>query len=119
MARRETHIEKYRMFKGDAENEDVSPPSRVEAYFSAAFHLIEACAAGHNVHIQKHKSLRRVLEDNPGLFGEDTESIWKCFQKIENQIRPGQMYGGKIDGEALRRAKELFEEIERICLERI
>ncbi|MEX2704174.1 MAG: hypothetical protein ACTSSA_10395 [Candidatus Freyarchaeota archaeon] len=46
MTDRERHLEKYRMFKRDAENPSVSPPTRVEAYFSAAFHLIEACVAG-------------------------------------------------------------------------
>ncbi|MHA1579230.1 MAG: hypothetical protein ACTSUQ_06345 [Candidatus Freyarchaeota archaeon] len=46
MTDRERHFEKYRMFKRDAENPSVSPPTRVEAYFSAAFHLIEACVAG-------------------------------------------------------------------------
>ncbi len=50
-----------------------------------------------------------------GIFKEDTEIIWRDFQTIENQIRPGQEYGGKINGEELKRAKELFEEIRNIC----
>ena len=53
------------------------------------------------------------MENN--IFKEDTETVWRAFQTIENQIRPGQEYGGKINGEELRRAKSLFEEIRKIC----
>ena len=81
--------------------------------------LIEACAARHNVHIHKHQRVRSILEENPEVFEGKTDAIWRAFQKIENQIRPGQIYGGKMDGKALQKAKKLFEEIEEICLERI
>jgi hypothetical protein len=119
MARYEVHMEKYEMFNRDAENEATSYPSRIEAYFSSAFHLIEACAARRNVHIHKHQRVRAILEENPGVFGGKTDAVWRSFQKIENQIRPGQIYGGKIDGKALERTRKLFEEIEEICLERM
>jgi len=119
MARYDIHIEKYKMFKEDAENEATSHPSRIEAYFSAAFHLIEACAARRNVHIHKHQKVRTMLEENTEIFGGETDTVWRDFQKIENQIRPGQIYGGRIDGKALERARKLFEDIEEICQERI
>lgn len=114
MASYNTHLKKYRMFLRDAENEENSEPTRIIAYFEAAFHLIEAVAARQRIHINKHQLVRRVLEESR-LFGEDTESVWRAFQEIENQIRPGQAYGGRIDGEALRRTKELVSIITGIC----
>lgn len=110
----EKHMEKYELFKKDAENNTVSHMSRIEAYFFASFHLIEAVMAKNGKHINKHTMLRSVLTKD-GVFGDDTEAIWRSFQTIENQIRPGQEYGGKINGEELKRAKELFGEIKSIC----
>jgi len=34
----EKHIQKSELFKKDAENETVSDPTRINAYFEAAFH---------------------------------------------------------------------------------
>ena len=112
-----THIEKYKMFKKDAENETVSHPTRIEAYFAASFQLIEACTAKHNLHMNKHQLARPFLEQEEHIFGKLTEKVWRAFQTIENQIRPGQEYGGKINGPALRRAEEKFEEIKEVCRE--
>lgn len=114
MASFEKHMEKYELFKKDAENETVSHMSRIEAYFMASFHLIEAVMAKNEKHINKHTMLRSVLTKE-NIFGDNTETIWRDFQTIENQIRPGQEYGGKINGEELKRAKELFEEIKKLC----
>jgi len=115
MASFEKHIEKYGLFKKDAENKTVSHMSRIEAYFFASFHLIEAVMAKHDKHINKHTMLRSFLAKENDIFKEDTEIVWRDFQTIENQIRPGQEYGGKINGEELKRANELFEEIRSIC----
>lgn len=110
-----THIKKYEMFKKDAENRTVSHPSRIEAYFAASFQLIEACLARHILHINKHQLVRPFLEREQHIFGKSTDRVWRAFQTIENQIRPGQEYGGKINGMELKRAKERFEEIKAIC----
>ncbi|MEW6328750.1 MAG: hypothetical protein AB1468_01400 [Candidatus Micrarchaeota archaeon] len=115
MTTREVHDEKYKMFKKDAENEANSVPTKIEAYFNASFHLVERNAAKVGVHIQKHQLLRSILEKNPSVFGENTEHVWRAFQELENQIRPGQVYGGSINGKKLKRAKELFSIIESIC----
>jgi len=115
MSTQEMHMEKYGMFKKDAENETVSNPTRIEAYFSASFQLIDACADKKDIHINKHQLVRSVLEKSQ-MFGEDTEVVWRAFQELENQIRPGQIYGGAINGEKLKRAKALFEKIESICI---
>ncbi len=117
MGKPELHHEKYEMFLADAMNESVSHPMRTEAYFLAAFHLIESVAAGHSLHVQKHQHLRRFLEANLELFGDDTETVWKNFQTIENQIRPGQMYGSKVNGKQLERARQCFETIQ-VCVEK-
>src|SRR3989338_1616400 len=109
------HLEKYNLFKKDAENETVSFPTRINAYFEAAFHLIEAVCAKYDEHINKHNSLRSFLEQKKAIFKEDSEVVWRRFQLLENQIRPGQTYGGKINGQELKRAKETFEEIRKLC----
>ena len=114
MATYEKHIEKYELFKKDAENETVSHPTRITSYFEAAFHVLEAVAAKHELHINKHQKVRSVLEQKK-IFEGDTEIVWRNFQLLENQIRPGQAYGGKINGEELARAKEVFDIIEKIC----
>lgn len=114
MASFEKHIEKYRLFKKDAENKTVSHMTRIEAYFFASFHLIEAVMAKNDKHVNKHTMVRSVLT-REDIFKDDTENVWRSFQTLENQVRPGQEYGGKINGEELKRARELFEEIRRIC----
>jgi hypothetical protein len=111
----EIHIKKYHMFLKDAINEQNSEPTRIEAFFEATFHLIEAVTAKYRIHINKHKLVRNVLELNKEIFGEDTEKVWRAFQEIENQIRPGQAYGGAINGEALERTKELTGVVKNIC----
>jgi hypothetical protein len=79
MSQYQTHIEKYRMFKVDAEKETVSAPLRIEAYFSAIFHLIEASASKYNIHIDKHQNVRELLERNLEIFRNDTEVVWRIF----------------------------------------
>lgn len=110
-----THLLKYQMFKTDAGNESNSIPIRIEAYFYAAFHLIEANAAKAGIHIEKHQKVRSMLEQNQQIFGVFTEQVWRSFHEIENQIRPGQVYGGAINGKRLDRTVELFRIIETIC----
>lgn len=77
--------------------------------------MIEVVVAKNRIHINKHQLVRTVLEQNKAIFKEDTEILWKSFQEIENQIRPGQMYGGVINGEALRKVEQLVATIEVIC----
>ncbi len=71
----DNHVKLYETFKKDAENVDVSKQSRVELYFLSIFHLIEACAAKHNIHINKHQRLRNILEKNTYIFGNQTENV--------------------------------------------
>jgi hypothetical protein len=64
-----THLEKYRRFRADAERADSPLPTRAEAYFPAACHLIDACAGAKGVHIGKPRRVRQELDLNPILFG--------------------------------------------------
>jgi len=116
MSKYQDHKEKYLHFKKDAENEELFVPTRIEAYFNAMLHLIEAIAALNNVHIDVHKNLKRVLESNPDIFGEDTEKVWDNFIKLEKGIRPGQIYGSRINGKKLKEAQEIVSILEGICL---
>ncbi|HDM78481.1 MAG: hypothetical protein JRI35_04900 [Deltaproteobacteria bacterium] len=115
MSNFEKHLEKYEMFKHDATNDSVSIPLRIEAYFYAAFHLIEAVAARHGLHVEKHQRVRSFLVRHSEIMGDETEKVWQAFQEIENQLRPGQVYGGQVNGWKLRRARELFIVIEAVC----
>lgn len=115
MANPDIHKQKYLMFKRDAEDTDNSIPTRIEAYFNASFHLIELKASKYGIHIDKHQSVRVILEKNNQIFKSNTERLWRVFQEIENQIRPGQIYGGTINGKKLKRIIELFKIIEAIC----
>lgn len=116
MASSETHYKKYEKFKQEAEREDSFIPSRIENYFEATFHLIEYIVSKTGIHINKHQNVRRELEANPKIFGDDTKSVWADFQEMENRIRPGQVYGAAINGKNLKRVQEIFKRIETICM---
>ena len=115
MASLNVHLEKYKLFRKDAQNEDNSIPTRIEAIFEACFHLIEACMAKEGLHINKHQRVRSMVINHGDVFGENSESVWRAFQELENQIRPGQAYGGKIDGPQLERAQRIMDRIENVC----
>ena len=115
MVSQDVHLQKYMMFKRDAENEQNSIPTRIEAIFEACFHLIEACMAKDGLHINKHTNVRSMITEHDSAFGESSEAVWRAFQELENQIRPGQAYGGRIDGPQLQRAQEIMNKIEDVC----
>jgi hypothetical protein len=102
------HRQKYEGFRADAEVHAQFVPTRIEAYFQASFHLIETVTARQNIHIDLHGRIRRILEANPDLFDAHTEAVWRAFQRLENNIRPGQVYGGAINGPRLREGNNCF-----------
>jgi len=115
MASFEIHIKKYDLFTADGLNEQNSPPTRIEALFEACFHLIEACASKEGTHINKHQLVRPTLLRHHTILGEGSEEVWRAFDELQNQIRPGQAYGGRIDGEALKRAEQIAAIIKEAC----
>ncbi|MFH1510726.1 MAG: hypothetical protein ABIF10_03465 [Candidatus Woesearchaeota archaeon] len=110
----EIHTKKYELFRKDAENKENSDMTRINAYFEACFHLIEACAAIRDIHINKHQEVRKASEQYD-IFGEKTRDMWNRFQELENRIRPAQSYGGRINGEQLAKAKAIATEIFCTC----
>src|SRR3989344_3508006 len=108
MSSLEIHLQKFHLFRKDGYNEENSAMTRIASLFEAGFHLIESCFALHRLHINKHQLMRKFIEENPIVLKANGEEIWKSFQELENQIRPGQLYGGKINGEHLRKAQEAF-----------
>jgi len=110
------HYTLYKNFKKDAENQDNYEGTRVEAYFLSAYHLIECCTAKNRIHINKHQKVRAVLTDNPFIFMEDTEKVWRDFQRIENQLRPKFAYALKWTPFDMKKVEENFKDIEDVCL---
>lgn len=115
MATQGQYLAQYRDFKRGSELEANPPQLRVEAVFLASFHLIDACAARRNVHINKHQRVRYELERNSVIFGERTEEIWLAFQDIESRLRPKFVYGKSWKPKDLQAVFEKAARIERIC----
>jgi hypothetical protein len=85
----------------------------------SAFHLIEACAAKERVHINKHQKVRSILEKEDQVFGNETETVWKLFQKIENQLRPKFAYSAGWDIADLEEVEEAYKQIEEAALRKL
>jgi len=117
MAAKEAHLAQHRLFRGDGFRESNSLPTRVEALFLAAYQLIEACAASENVHIGKHQHVRSELTENDRIFGVRTEAVWRGFQELETRVRPKFIYGTRWTDRDFETALDLFDALERVCLE--
>ncbi len=115
MSKFENHKKLYLNFKRDAENEDLSLPSRAELYFLSIYHLIESCASKYRIHINKHQKVRIILENNPHIFEKETEKVWRLFQDIENKIRPKFTYGFSWTDKDFNELKEKYYKLEEIC----
>lgn len=115
MSKFENHKKLYLNFKGDAENEGLSLPSRAELYFLSIYHLIESCAAKYRIHINKHQKVRIILENNPHIFEKETENVWRLFQDIENKIRTKFTYGFSWTDKDFSELKEKYYILEEIC----
>ena len=119
MGSKENHFKLYKKFKNDAENTNNFEGTRVEAYFLSSYHLIESCAAQERVHINKHQHLRSMLTKNEFIFKDNTDEIWRNFQKIENQLRPKFAYGFSWTKTDMENVKTCYKTIEKICLEKL
>ena len=119
MGSKDNHFKLYTKFKKDAENTTNFQGTRVEAYFLSAYHLIETCAALERIHINKHQHVRSTLLKNMFIFGDDTETIWMNFQKIENQLRPKFTYGFTWTEEDMKTVQRCYQTIENICIKKL
>ncbi len=111
------HLAQYKDFKQGADLKANPLPVRVEALFLAAFHLIDACAARHGVHINKHQLVRHELVRNSTIFGERTEEVWMAFQDIEARLRPKFVYGKSWRRADFDAVVERATRIESVCWE--
>ena len=116
MARLETHVKKARVFQKGAD-EATSPEMQVEAWFLGAYHLIEACAAKHRIHIQKHQRVPDELKRNPKVLGGKTAQVSEAFQYLDREARAKFVYGGSGTEADLRHVRAAFETIRSCCEE--
>ena len=116
MSRLDTHLAKARKFQEGAASAS-SPEVQVEAWFLAAYHLIEACAAKHRIHIQKHQRVPEELKRNRAIFGEKTLQVSDAYEYLDGEARAKFVYGDSGTDEDLKRARTSFETVRRACEE--
>ncbi len=116
MSKLEVHLKKARQFRDDARRV-AERGSQVEFWFLSAYHFIEACAAKHRLHIQKHQKIPDELERNPIIFDKDTSRIADAFRYLDNEARAKFVYGDAGTDADYRRARECFDRIESVCEE--
>ncbi len=117
MAQKAVHLKRYETLRADAYRAENSAEIRVEAWFLAAFHHIDACAAKLGRHIGKHQNVRKELEATDRIFGPHTRDVWQSFQELETRVRPKFVYGSEWTAKDLALAQRLFESIEERCRE--
>jgi len=116
MTRLENHLARYREFREAAEKA-VADAVRIEAWFLAAYHLIEACAAKRRIHIQKHSRVPDELSRNPDILGALAKEVSDAFRFLDLEARAKFVYGASGTEADLARARRSFEAIESACLE--
>ena len=60
-----------------------------------------------------------MLTKNDFIFGEETEELWRNFQKIENQLRPKFTYGFSWTKDDMRDVEIHYKAIEKACLRKL
>ncbi len=116
MSRLDTHLKKYREFKAAADKVDFEA-AEVELRFLSAYHLIEACAAKHRVHILKHQRVAQELRRWPAILGPATNAVATAFEYLDRDARAKFVYGASGATADLAKARQSFETIESRCLE--
>lgn len=56
-----------------------------------------------------------MLDENPDIFGDKTENVWKLFEELENKVRIATSYGKRENGEMKVRASKILESLEKLC----
>ncbi len=116
MVRLEQHLVRYREFRRAAELSEADAV-KVEAWFLAAYHLIEACAAKRRIHIQKHQRVPDELGRNPSILGNRTREVADAFRFLDLEARGKFVYGASGTKADLDRARRSFGVIESACQE--
>jgi hypothetical protein len=116
MGTTEDHLDKYLRFKAEGDKSEYVP-SKIENYFLAAFHLIDAVFALHKTHAGVHKKLQKFLKESGDIFGDKASSVANSFRRIERDLRPGVIYGSQENGQKLKEALFELRNIEELCFE--
>ncbi|MGI0055112.1 MAG: hypothetical protein ACREBZ_05295 [Thermoplasmata archaeon] len=111
-AQLKVHLAKLETLRAEGLREDISPELRVEALFLASYQAVEAAAARMNLHIGKHQNVRKELEANAEIFGDQTAVVWRAFQDLETRVRPKFIYGQSWNSSDLAEAIRLFQVID-------
>jgi CRISPR/Cas system CSM-associated protein Csm2 small subunit len=115
----EDHIKKIERFEGTLQKlaDEEDHETIVELYVLMASHYVNAAlhAAGR---LRPDRDLKHNLLYGSIVreryFGEESIRIAGLIDALE-RLRPGQAYGRGRNGEAARRARELYEELEEFC----
>lgn len=85
--------------------------SIVETFYGAAQHLIAyALQTRHGTHLDTHAGVARLLRE------QDHEEIADLFVELD-ELRMGRWYGGKGNGKAIERCREILARIRKWATE--
>lgn len=107
--KREVHITRAKAFERTIEKEfderETQYATIIEAAFMASFQYINAFLAEKDVHSDNHRGLARFLKDEA-----ERREVAEEFLKLQT-LRIGDVYGGKINGDASEKAVESRKKI--------
>lgn len=111
-----SHIEKYRgrrlaMFEHKVREKVVE--SILDDYRAAAGHLINALGARFGLHEQNFDRLERFVRAHPEAFSKPDE-LAGFYNRLKD-LRGAVVYGGRRDGETLKKAEELLAKIKEVA----
>ena len=115
----DTHIQKYRWRRAAIKNHSLPLEEVVESilddYRSAAGHLINALMARSGLHEQNFDRLTRFVRTHPEVFGGEKPAgeLADCYENLKT-LRGSRVYGGRRNGEAIRKAEELLAKIKEL-----
>lgn len=110
-----THLEKYksrRKAMADHVDKESVVESILDDYRAAAGHLINALAARFGLHEQNFDRLERFIRAHPEAF-PNQEELASTYNRLKD-LRGGVVYGGRRDGETLKKAEELLAKIKEV-----
>lgn len=111
-----SHIEKYRarrlaMFEHKVREKVVE--SILDDYRAAAGHLINVLAARFGLHEQNFDRLERFVRAHPEAFSK-LDELAGFYNRLKD-LRGAVVYGGRRDGETLKKAEELLAKIKEVA----